>query len=180
MTCLQRREKSWRPQIYSWWLISKTQNCISWERKSYNVARTIRKISGTAVHLNVDCSYHSWKQIKQNTHSMALFLPNPHSQHKITTFNKFRTILFFLYGVRKEISRYREKGAKSQRRTACSLALWHYYVLRYLNDNYCSRLTVKVTRWPRENMRELSSLLATLWRRNPAVGWDETRNTAPF
>jgi hypothetical protein len=57
--------------------------------------------------------YHSWKQIKQNTRTMVLFLPNLHTQHKITMFNKFRTIRFFLYSVRKGISRYREKGAKS-------------------------------------------------------------------
>ena len=87
-------KKSWRQQIYSWWLISKTQNCISWERKSCNVAQKIQKIIWTAVHLNLDGSYHSWKQIKQHTRSMVLFLPNPHSQHKITMFNKFRTILF--------------------------------------------------------------------------------------
>lgn len=85
----------------------RTQNCISWQRKSCNVARTIRKISRTAVHLNVDGSYHSWRQIKQNTCTTVSLLPNPDIQHKITMFNKFRTILFFLYGVKKGISRYR-------------------------------------------------------------------------
>ena len=78
----------------------RTQNCISRGRKRWNISRTIRKISGTAVHLNVDGSYHRWKQIKQNTRTIVLFLPNPHTQHKITMFNKFRTILFLLYSVR--------------------------------------------------------------------------------